>query len=116
MRRDRGSLHAHVLIDARQIRVDEELRVEVQPYRGFAMLSAHVWYRGPTGSWLPGKNGLTVRIGQLPWLARALATAEHEALEAALLDQEAYESAGLELPHSLTDDTNAPDAPRASTP
>jgi hypothetical protein len=99
----RGSLHAPVLIDARQLRADEELRVEIQPYRGFPFVSARVWYRGRTGSCLPGKNGLSIRVELLPWLRAVLERAEREALTSALLDEEAYESAGLEVPAELLD-------------
>jgi len=89
------------LIDARLIRGGrEELRIGLEPYRGFVYLSARKWWKDKAGAWQPGK-GLSIRATDIPFLRVALERAEAVALEAGLLDEEAFESAGLPLPAEL---------------
>ena len=89
------------LIGSRPIRGGrEELRIGLEPYRGFVYLSARKWWKDAAGAWRPGK-GLSVRASDIPWLRRALEEAEAVALEGGLLDEESYESAGLALPVAL---------------
>jgi hypothetical protein len=91
-----------VLIDARDLANGEELRIELSPYRAKTYLNIRRWYRpAPGAAYQPGK-GISLNPALLPWLRRALDEAERVALDAGLIDEEAYEALGLELPAALT--------------
>ena len=87
------------LIDARDLRAGEELRISIEPYRGHTYLSIRRWWKDGN-VWKPGK-GATLRIGVLPWLRRALEAAERRALELGVLAEEDFELAGRPLPPEL---------------
>lgn len=92
-----------VLIDARTLKAGrEELRVSFDSYRGFDYASMRKWWRDADGSYKPGK-GLTVRPEHLPWLRQAIDQAIEIGLREGLIDEEAFEAAGLPLPAALTD-------------
>jgi hypothetical protein len=95
--------HDPQLIDSRLTRQDgsEEVRVEVSRYRGHDYINIRKWWRGPDGTFLPGK-GATLRITMLPWLRKAIEAAEGRALELGALAEEDFELAGLPLPPELT--------------
>jgi hypothetical protein len=78
----------------------ETLRVALSEFRGRHYLNVRTWYRDSAGELKPGR-GLSLAVTLLPWLRRQLEVAEAAALEAGLLDEEAYESCGLALPAEL---------------
>jgi hypothetical protein len=88
------------LIDSRSMPRGEELRVELVEYRGKVYLNARKWWRAADGELRPGK-GLSLPANLLPWLRRAVEQAEAAALADGLLDEEAFEAAGLPLPVAL---------------
>jgi hypothetical protein len=96
-----------VLIDARELRHGEELRVALAPYRAKTYLNIRRWYRpAPGAAFQPGK-GISLNPALLPWLRRALDDAERVALDAGLLDEEAFEACGLPVPAALLGDVAA---------
>ena len=94
------SIREPIIIDRRPLRPSEEIRIALEEYRGHPYCSARKWWRGPEGTFLPGK-GLTIRAELLPWLRQALERAEAEALRLGLLDEESYEAVGLPVPPEL---------------
>ena len=87
------------LVDARNLRPGEELRVEFVPWRAGTQLHMRHWYRAGN-VWRPGA-GLSVAAWFCPWLRASLEKAEGEALDRGLLDRAAYIRAGLPLPPEL---------------
>lgn len=55
----------------------EEVRVSLDELHGHILVSTRVFYRNETGEMRPGKQGLAIRIQQLPDLIDALRTIEH---------------------------------------
>ncbi|PQV56578.1 transcriptional coactivator p15 (PC4) [Defluviimonas denitrificans] len=50
----------------------EEIRVEVQDFKGHRLLNIRVWYDDGTGEYRPGKQGLALRLDRLSDLCGAL--------------------------------------------
>jgi hypothetical protein len=84
-------------IDVKALPRGEELRTYFDAYRGFPYLHLRKFYQAASGEWRPAKR-LTIRPTEIPFLRQALEAAERFALENEMLDEESYESAGLELP------------------
>ena len=49
-----------VLIQEWRKNSTQVVRVTLQMFRGIEMISIRVWYRGPDGAMLPGKNGVSL--------------------------------------------------------
>jgi hypothetical protein len=56
----------------------ENLRVSLDHYAGHNLCNLRVWFQ-LAGDWRPGKQGLAVRVEQLPQLIKALQEAAREA-------------------------------------
>jgi hypothetical protein len=80
---------------------DGELRIALSDFKGRTYLNARTWYRAVVDDELRPGRGLSVPVTTLPWLRAAIERAEAQALADGLLDEEAYEGAGLELPAEL---------------
>jgi hypothetical protein len=54
----------------------EVLRIMLQTFKGYELVSVRVWFRDREGDVLkPGKNGLTMRVEKLPELQEAIGKA-----------------------------------------
>lgn len=56
----------------------EELRISLDTYAGHRIVNQRVWFKS-ADEWRPGKQGLAVRVEQLPDLIKALQDAAREA-------------------------------------
>lgn len=64
----------------------EEVRIALCEFKGVPLLSLRVWFQPPGGGEKrPGRDGLALRIAQLPALAEALQQAVAEAQAEGLL-------------------------------
>jgi hypothetical protein len=54
----------------------EEVRVSLDEFNGYDLVNIRVWYQTEDGEVRPGKQGLAIRLEQLPELQAALATVE----------------------------------------
>jgi hypothetical protein len=97
--RARAAAPAPGLIGSHELPRGEELRCEISEFRGRQYLGIRKWYDS-RGTLMPGK-GISVPIALLPRVRAWLERAEGAALAAGLIDEEAYESAGLPLPREL---------------
>ena len=52
----------------------EEVRVSLDEFNGHELVNIRVWYQTESGQVRPGKQGLAMRLEQLPDLMEALAT------------------------------------------
>ena len=50
----------------------EEIRVEVQDFKGHRLLNIRVWYDDGAGEYRPGKQGIALRLDRLSDLCSAL--------------------------------------------
>lgn len=50
----------------------EEVRVSVDEFRGRKIINIRVYYKDPTGEWLPGKQGLALSIDRFRDLVDAV--------------------------------------------
>jgi hypothetical protein len=50
----------------------EEVRVSIDDFRGNKIINLRVYYRSPTGEWLPGKQGLALQVDRFKDLADAV--------------------------------------------
>jgi hypothetical protein len=88
----------------------EELRLTVESYKGKPYLSLWVWRRGPTGSWAPVNGwakGVTIRLREIPGIAKALRTVRLPSRESLL----AREARGVSLGGSFEAPSYDPGAP-----
>jgi hypothetical protein len=51
---------------------NEEVRVSIDDFRGNKIINLRVYYRSPTGEWLPGKQGLALQVDRFKDLADAV--------------------------------------------
>ena len=56
----------------------EELRVSVDTFQGYELLSLRIWFEAEDGSMRPSKKGLALRMELLPELREALEAASLE--------------------------------------
>jgi len=63
----------------------EEVRVQLQEYNGQPVFALRAWFKADDGSMRPSRDGITLRVGLLPEVAKALADAEHQARNEGLL-------------------------------
>ena len=57
----------------------ERIEISLTEWHGFSLFSARVYASTGDGGWVPTTKGLTIRVEQLPDLARAVAEAERTA-------------------------------------
>ncbi|MFO1143166.1 MAG: transcriptional coactivator p15/PC4 family protein [Amaricoccus sp.] len=57
---------------------NEEVRVSLDDFSGHLLVNVRVWYSTANGEMRPGKQGIAVRVEQLPDLTAALAKAAKE--------------------------------------
>jgi hypothetical protein len=57
----------------------ERIEISLTEWHGFSLFSARVYASTGDGGWVPTTKGLTIRVEQLPELARAVAEAERTA-------------------------------------
>ena len=50
----------------------EEVRLNVEEYKGRKIINIRVYYRSPTGEWLHGKQGLALSVDRYRDLAEAV--------------------------------------------
>ena len=50
----------------------EEVRVSLYDFKGHRLVNIRVWYTGDDGEMRPGKQGITLRLEQLPSSERTL--------------------------------------------
>lgn len=50
----------------------EEVRVSVDEFRGRKIINIRVYYRDPSGQWLPGKQGVALSVDRYRDLADAV--------------------------------------------
>ena len=50
----------------------EEIRVSIDEFRGTKIINIRVFYRSPTGEWLPGKQGIAMKVDRYRELASAI--------------------------------------------
>ena len=69
----------------------EEVRVGLDEFNGHRLVTVRAWVigGGKDGGSIPTKNGLALRVAQLPQLIAALAVVEKEARSAGLLTDDA---------------------------
>lgn len=69
----------------------EEVRVGLDEFNGHQLMTVRAWVIGGAkdGGDIPTKNGLALRVAQLPQLIAALAAVEKEARSAGLLTDDA---------------------------
>ena len=63
----------------------EEIRVDLETFKGHDLFAARVWFEGDDGNKRPGKSGLSFRVGLLPEFIKAASQAEAEAKKRGLL-------------------------------
>ena len=63
----------------------EVVRVALSEFEGHPMFSARTYYDDGSGEYLPGRNGINLKVAMLPALIAALQEAEAEARAAGLL-------------------------------
>jgi hypothetical protein len=76
------------LIAAIRRNAREEIRVTLGEWNGAPVFGIRAWFKADDGSMRPSKDGLTLRAGLLPELARALADAERAARAGGVLTNE----------------------------
>ena len=64
----------------------EEVRVTLEKYKGYHLISQRVWFEHHTGQMRPGKQGVLVQLHCLPDLIEALQVAKDHAAELGLLE------------------------------
>jgi hypothetical protein len=74
------------LIAAVRRNAREEIRVTLGEWNGSPVFGIRAWFKASDDSMRPSKDGLTLRAGLLPDLARALAEAERQARADGLLN------------------------------
>lgn len=55
---------------------NEEVRVSLDDFKGHRLVNIRVWFAGDDGEMRPGKQGLAIRLEQLPQLRDALTEAD----------------------------------------
>ncbi len=50
----------------------EEVRVSIDDFRGTKLINIRVFYRSPSGEWLPGKQGVAMKVDCYRDLASAI--------------------------------------------
>jgi hypothetical protein len=50
----------------------EEVRVSIDDFRGTKLINIRVYYRSPNGEWLPGKQGVALKVDRYRDLASAI--------------------------------------------
>lgn len=50
----------------------EEVRVSIDDFRGSKIINIRVYYRSPSGEWLPGKQGIALKVDRYRDLASAI--------------------------------------------
>jgi hypothetical protein len=74
----------------------EELRVELNEYKGAAMFSARCFYEDrESGEYRPGRNGINIKVELLPALASAVLAALNEAKAQQLINDGTPDAAEL---------------------
>lgn len=63
----------------------EDLRVTLDEFRGHHLLNLRVWFDADENEQRPGKQGIAIRLDQLPSLRQALAEAEDAARKLGIL-------------------------------
>jgi hypothetical protein len=63
----------------------EEVRVMLRTYKGADLADVRAWYKDPEGNYRPGKDGLAVRVEQLPLLLELMQSAVQRARDEGLL-------------------------------
>lgn len=66
---DRGDIIAKFEKNSR-----EEVWISVDDFRGRKLINIRVYYRSPTGEWLPGKQGVALSVDRYRDLAEAVLT------------------------------------------
>jgi len=56
----------------------EELRINIDEYRGHRLVNLRVWFEADDGEMRPGKQGIAIRLDLLPELRAALNRVERE--------------------------------------
>ena len=52
----------------------EEVRISVDNFHGKQLINLRVYYKGDSGEWLPGKQGLAISVERYRDLAEAILT------------------------------------------
>lgn len=67
----------------------EEIRVELDEFKGYDLANIRVWAKKEDGNVIPTKSGLSVRVHHLAELIALLQKAEAAAIAAGVLEKEA---------------------------
>jgi hypothetical protein len=63
----------------------EEIRFDLNTFKGHRLVSARVWAKKEDGTEIPTKSGLTIRVSLIGDVRKALALVEHAAFSAGWL-------------------------------